>query len=443
MISVALLLCAAPLGPPDAPVRTEPQAYAIAAVEIELYHVGILAFSNLVTGVPFAAISWESISSHLDGRQSWTFDVDYYDTNQLAHPYQGALYFAAARSSGLSFAAAALFTFVGSLLWELVFEIDAPSINDQITTTLGGSFLGEFMYRWGLDVWGSDLPRFLAWPASFVIDPPGTFNRWLLGGPPGGSPTASWYGRVTAQLTLGDRLHESAQGTFTQAAQEPQLGVRLTYRDGGTAPFSWLDVDARLAPSSMPLASLFLRGLLVGRAFTTWGGRLTGVWGATGAYDFTSRPVELRTSIVGVGFGAALTWHFTKDAFVRGISTNELVPFGSIGSLGLDEDRHRDYHIGLGYSGAVSLELGHVDAGSVYGTFHQWLIAGTYSQVAGYELLTRFDVGLSVHLGGPVVAGAEWTFVWRQPYFTDATYDRALFGESGRIWLGAAIGASP
>ena len=48
----------------------------------------------------------------------------------------GSLSFTAARSAGLPFWLACLYPLMSSLTWEMFYEVDAPSFNDQITTTL-------------------------------------------------------------------------------------------------------------------------------------------------------------------------------------------------------------------------------------------------------------------------------------------------------------------
>ena len=78
------------------PVRTN---YLIPALESEALHLGFLAFSNLATRQSFAQVSLDSIASHFDGRRPWTWDVDYFITNQFGHPYQGALAFTASSST--------------------------------------------------------------------------------------------------------------------------------------------------------------------------------------------------------------------------------------------------------------------------------------------------------------------------------------------------------
>jgi hypothetical protein len=50
-------------------------------------------------------------------------------------------------ANGLSFLESSLLTASGSLVWELFCETETPSINDLVTTTLGGTALGEMFHR--------------------------------------------------------------------------------------------------------------------------------------------------------------------------------------------------------------------------------------------------------------------------------------------------------
>ena len=78
---------------------------------------------------------------------SWVVDSDPFRTNQLGHPYLGSMYHGFARSAGLNYWEALGYTFAGSALWEIAGERTPPSRNDQINTGIGGTFLGEALFR--------------------------------------------------------------------------------------------------------------------------------------------------------------------------------------------------------------------------------------------------------------------------------------------------------
>ncbi|MDR2842395.1 MAG: DUF3943 domain-containing protein [Spirochaetaceae bacterium] len=116
------------------------------------FALGENVFSNVglhlmmrIHGEPWAQVDFVTIERNL--KWQWEWDRDEFFTNQFGHPYQGSTYHAAARSSGFGFYESVLFDAFGSLAWELFAETNAPSINDFISTTLGGAALGEMFHR--------------------------------------------------------------------------------------------------------------------------------------------------------------------------------------------------------------------------------------------------------------------------------------------------------
>ncbi len=113
----------------------------------------------------------------------WVIDDDQFEINQFLHPYGGTVYYGLARSAGLNFWESFLYTAAGSFLWELGGETGPPSINDQITTTFGGTFLGEPLFRMAslLLEGGGGKPGFWRELGAAVISPPTGFNRLVFG----------------------------------------------------------------------------------------------------------------------------------------------------------------------------------------------------------------------------------------------------------------------
>ncbi|MDR0685190.1 MAG: DUF3943 domain-containing protein [Spirochaetaceae bacterium] len=100
----------------------------------------------------------------------WQWDGDQYFINQFGHPYQGSIYHAAARSNGFLFYEAMLFDTFGSVYWELFCETNTPSINDLISTTLGGAALGEMFHRLYLEI---------ANPLGLLVSPADALNNMI------------------------------------------------------------------------------------------------------------------------------------------------------------------------------------------------------------------------------------------------------------------------
>src|SRR5207245_1693192 len=76
------------------------------------------------------------------------------------------------------------YTFAGSALWETAGETTLPSRNDQIATGIGGSFLGEPLFRMAnlLLETSDQRPGFWRELTAAVMSPATGFNRLAYGG---------------------------------------------------------------------------------------------------------------------------------------------------------------------------------------------------------------------------------------------------------------------
>src|SRR5215207_11092312 len=161
------------------PWRTQ-RSYLIPALEI----VGFDTLLNLFDRTYFGCCDFDSDFSSIERnlRSSWVVDSDSFTVNQLGHPYQGSMYHGFARASGLSYWESLAYTFVGSAAWEIAGETTPPSRNDQISTGIGGSFLGEALFRMS-NLWLERDPSPTWWRKikAAAISPPVGFNRLAFG----------------------------------------------------------------------------------------------------------------------------------------------------------------------------------------------------------------------------------------------------------------------
>ena len=146
---------------------------AIAAGEVFSFNIFITTFNRIITQSPFADISLETMGRNIV--HPWVWDQDEFEINQIGHPYQGSIYFAAGRANGFNFWQSLAFAAFGSLMWEYTMENEPPSFNDVIHTPIGGSFLGEMFHRIYLSL--DDKYPYLSWIAS----PQAALNRLLTG----------------------------------------------------------------------------------------------------------------------------------------------------------------------------------------------------------------------------------------------------------------------
>ncbi|MCQ2247394.1 MAG: DUF3943 domain-containing protein [Treponema sp.] len=145
--------------------------YFIAAGGVALVNGLIGSYNRFVSRAPWAQVWWDDIKNPQD--KDVKFDKDWYWTNFVLHPYQGGLYYLAARNSNLNLYESFFYTAAGSLIWEYGFETNSPSTNDFYYTMVGGVITGEMLYRLSLESQGRNktVLSFLANPDRLFTDP--------------------------------------------------------------------------------------------------------------------------------------------------------------------------------------------------------------------------------------------------------------------------------
>lgn len=388
-----------------APDATGERQLLIPLVEIPLMNVMLTTFNRFAFVDEWAKVSWETISRNLNG--GWRFDTDDFEINNVGHPYQGSFPYLAVRSAGYNFWQAMLGAFLGSAWWEIAGEGEPPSVNDMITTTFGGAFLGEAMHRTSIALLrnsGNATPSWLRILGSVVLNPVGAFNRWLTNGRydladyHDETPVLARFsagvnalGRVVSSgvagdltLTLGEEFHFGAQ---------LRSGLPGHHHFPATHPFDHFDVRLEGSISREPYATLFVTGLMVGDDFRwgTWG---HGVWGLFGNYDYAN-PRVLRVSTVSAGPGLSFAADLTPMYQLQVMAVASGIGWGAAGSLEQTGVIERAYHIGPGAQLFAEVQFINRDAGSVRATLRQYFVTGAYAE-PGLEAITYADFGASV-----------------------------------------------
>ena len=109
---------------------------SIASVQNEYFHD-----SNYVQVSP--STWWRNLE------RGFEIDTNKFDTNNFYHPWNGALFYSAGRSTGLGFWGSSSLAVAGSFLWECCGETLKMSGNDMVSTSLGGVAMGEMIHRLG------------------------------------------------------------------------------------------------------------------------------------------------------------------------------------------------------------------------------------------------------------------------------------------------------
>jgi hypothetical protein len=304
----------------------------------------------------------ETWKANLSG--NWEYDPNSYATNQYAHPYEGSLFMTSCRSNGLQFWESSLCTVAGSYIWEVFMEIHPPSINDQITTSVAGTFLGEMLFRISTDILagGEGRPDFWRELAAAAVSPMNGLNRAaqgdryhdprLVGFP--------WSGELAVAVGVAGRAKELEQEEQFRGGTLRLIG-RITHglptEEGWRfrRPFDHFDVSTSVVVDRNTFTNaaginLLIRGLLLGDDYGE--GVSSGLWGLWGAYDVITAG-DMRASTSALAFGTVRQWAPSPSHRIQ--ATAYLgAGFGAAG-VSVDVEDKRDYHFGAQAIGLVDL----------------------------------------------------------------------------------------
>ena len=224
----------------------------IAAAEVTFINAGVHLFDRYVTNEPFAQTTLHSIGDNF--RNAFVWDNDFFNTNMFAHPYHGNLYFTAARSNGMNFWQSYPFALGGSLMWEFFGENTPPSINDIFATSIGGTALGETLFRISalpLDDSQRGWPRFWRELLAGIVSPMRGLNRIITGDAwrvRSGGNRYHDYERLPINFaaTVGTR-YLAEKGALFHGEYNPYVNFMLNYGDplsDENRPYDFFSVDA-------------------------------------------------------------------------------------------------------------------------------------------------------------------------------------------------------
>jgi uncharacterized protein DUF3943 len=393
----------------------ENKSYLIPALEIPAFIVGLNLFNR--------AVFDDSQDYDTDADSIWTnlrtapeFDKDPFSINQIGHPYQGGMYHGFARSAGLDYWESLAYTIGGSFLWETAGETTTPSINDHVSTGVGGSFVGEALFRMSslLLEGGGETPGFWRELGAAIISPPTGLNRLLFGERfrrvfPSRDPAIFIRFRLGATLTTdvetGGLLKEPKR-------QEGNVEFYMTYGLPGKPgyeyrrPFDFFLFEFTGVPNASTagnaIENLTIRGLLAGRRYQ-WGEDYRGVWGLFGGYEYLS-PQVFRLATTNLALGTVAQWWLTRTIAVQGTVLGG-AGFGAAGTVGDEEER--DYRYGVVPHAILGLRLIVADLAMLEAQGRQYWVVGVGSGAspnadqAGHATINRANLALTVRVFGP------------------------------------------
>ena len=331
--------------------------YLAAASEIVASNVLVNAVDRFVIQGDWAQTSLSSMLHNLSS--PWVFDHDDFSVNELGHPYNGSLYFAAGRSNGLGFWESAAGTVFGSATWELFGETELPSINDIVSTTMGGMVLGEIFHR-VYDKLGQ-----APWPLRVMASPMDTLSDAVFRDGPEPLEASS---RLAISLEAGMALPylDMAEPRDLAVGRSEPMGLvaeSLSYGDpleSSREPFSHFEQRLDLGFSASTYeASFFSNGSLCSFLLVDeprW--RLS--LGASLHYDVIfSSLINLSANSVGLSLAAArrLPGDLSLSSEVHlnavALGTNDNVFLREISAEAGEDSGIRNYDFGLGEGAKV------------------------------------------------------------------------------------------
>jgi hypothetical protein len=385
---------------PDGPIAYgSRRSYAIPAAEVLGFAFLLNQVNRHTDGTDFDS-NWSTIRRNL--HSSWVVDRDPFTVNQLGHPYQGSMYHAFARSAGLGYWESLGYAFGGSALWEIAGESTTPSRNDQINTGIGGSFLGEILFRLSnLTLEHDSLPPFWRETAAAIISPSTGFNRLAFGDRfkgifPSNDPV------YFSRLQMGfSGTAQSGAGTSTtrlrrnEALIDYSIDYGLPGKPGYTyaRPFDYFSLQAT-ASSANGAENLMTRGLLVGKDYEA-GDDYRGVFGLYGIYDYIA-PQTFRVSSTALAFGSTAQWRLAQGIALQGTGLMG-AGYTAVGTTHSTADN--DYHYGVSPQGLLALRLILGERAALDLTAREYFVSRVGSAArGGHDNITRVDASFTVRV---------------------------------------------
>lgn len=342
--------------------------------------------------------------------------------NQFLHPYHGTLYYGFARSAGLDFWESVPYTITGSLLWETAGETTPPSINDMVATGIGGTFVGEALFRMASLVLeeGGERPGFWRELLAALISPPTGFNRLVFGDRfnpifPSHEPAHFW--RISAGPVLNINLNGHGSAT-TINPNEVTANYEISYGLPGkpgytyTRPFDYFHFElASLNSTKNPLENVMVHGLLVGKDYT--GDSYRGIWGLYGSYDYIS-PHFFRVSTAAASLGTTAQKWLSRSVAVQSTLLAG-IGFGSGGTtVGSGE---RDYHYGMTPQGLAAARIIFGNVAMLDSALRGYWVSDVWATEKGTEKIARGNVGLLVRIFDRHAIGIQYVGSFRDAHY--------------------------
>ena len=249
--------------------------------------------------------------------RGFEIDTNKFDTNNFYHPWNGALFYSAGRSTGLGFWESSSLAVAGSFLWECCGETLKMSGNDMVSTSLGGIAMGEMIHRLGsviLDNRDKGVSRVLREASIFPFDIVRGSNRLLFRDQyrsPNPEEPLDWRPRrLGALVSLGARRVGNEGELRGEAAKtSPFLDLWVAYGsvfdNERRRPYDsfWMQTQINFTDSVDPAGLMTIRGDVLSKPFGPPGAR-NGAIALVQHFDYVNQR----------------TWEFGAQSLALGLS---------------------------------------------------------------------------------------------------------------------------
>ncbi len=369
--------------------------------------------------------------------RGWDWDKDNFVVNMLGHPYNGSLYFAAARSNGLSFWEGVPLSFFHSAIWEYFGETTRPSINDLVDTGLGGAALGEMFHRVAATIRNNESGggvRMLRELAALPFDPAGGVNRLVRGDWSRRGPNSSEHRPPATVARLGGGagivrgpgpLLESLKDATYSSILFADLKHGDAYIDSLKKPFDAFSARIMFAPGHGGLTQLVGVGRVAGTELgsSEWHRHQIELdqrfeYLNNGALQFGGQTLEL---------GLSSRIHLSGKFWLRTLAAGDGIVLAGINAPGAGVGP-RDYDFGPGAGGTFEAGIEH--DGMPYLTVHYqpaWI--HSVNGADADHLLTYAAVEASIPTPLQLSLMIQGSYYDRLSRYADGTSSRRHFPE--------------
>ena len=249
--------------------------------------------------------------------RGFEFDQNKFDTNNFYHPWNGALFYSAGRSTGLGFWGSSSLAVAGSFLWECCGETLKMSANDMVSTSLGGVAMGEMIHRLGsviLDNRDKGVSRVLREASIFPFDIVRGFNRGLFRDQyrsPNPEEPLDWRPRRLGGLVslgarrVGNEGELGGEGAKTAPFVDLWVAYGSVFDNERRRPYDsfWMQTQINFTDDVDPAGLMTIRGDVLSKPFGEPGAR-NGAIALVQHFDYVNQR----------------TWEFAAQSLALGLS---------------------------------------------------------------------------------------------------------------------------